>query len=206
MTVTTTTAGRDVQAACDDQSQQRGEGHLVLAVADILTGHGFDVQDPERAAVSLLRVMNVPGALCDLAFHVGGRVEIEYRLCDPCQAEPAQMARIVTILLGAAHRPASRPDRGRMPAPHGDGTVCGAACRMLADRGLRIQLTPRVDQFRYEVFTVAAVTNPNRPDRGTARIFGDNSIQWAGDLADPARNRVGLDPREVADIVARALD
>jgi len=93
-----------------------------------------------------------------------------------------------------------------MPAPHGDGTICGAACRILADRGLRIQLTPRVDQFRYEVFSVAAVTNPIRPDRGTARIFDDNSIQWTGDLADPVRNRDGLDPREVAGIIARALD
>ena len=71
---------------------------------------------------------------------------------------------------------------------------------------MRIKLTSRVDQFWYEVFSVAAVTNPIRPDRGTARIFDDNSIQWTRDLADPVRNRDGLDPREVVGIIARALD
>jgi len=175
-------------------------------LADTLTGHGFDVLDPDPAAVHHLKITNVPGALCDLDLHASGRIEMNYRLGDPCEAEPDRLAQVVTILLGAEEQASDPPDRGRAPAPHGEGTVWSAACRLLAAIGLRIQVDLRVDQFRYEVYSAADVTNPMRPERGIARIFDDNSIQWSSDLADPVGNLGGLAPREVAELVARALD
>jgi hypothetical protein len=198
------TAGQHMNHTGGDESYPALAGEAILAIADLLTGHGYDIRGTGRTGDSFLKVTNVPGALCDLVINANGSIEVDYRLCDPCRANPEHLISMTMTFLAAA--PQGAAGRGRLRGPHGDGTVRGAACRALASMGLHIQVTPTVDQYRYEVYSAAAVTNPAMPSRGMVRIFEDNSIRWEVRLMSRAAARGGADMTEVAHTIARALD
>ena len=165
-----------------------------LVIADELSGHDFEVHDPEARC---LKVTNAPGILCDILVRADGLVEWESRPCDISQADPAWTARAVLSLLGAGAQvqPAA--------TPAGLSSFTSVVGQMLADHGMDVSV--KVYQRVFEVYTEIHVTNPGHPGRGFARVASDGLVLWQCRFMEQPGNVTALDPAEIARMVAQAL-
>jgi hypothetical protein len=195
MTATVLT-GQDKQARDDTMADVR------LAIADGLTAHDLDVIDPAGDGSQYLKVTNARNALCEIMINGNGSVSWEYRSFTGTPG-PAQITGMVLELISAGddierrHAPLSRK-----PAL----TLTDIVGWILRERGMHVRLAEpgRADDIG-ELPAEIAVTNPARPDRGTARVSDGGMILWQCHLRDPAASTPGIDPREIAGTIARAL-
>ena len=166
-----------------------------LVIADELTGYDFEVRDPEQSLC--LKVTSAPGILCEILVRADGLVEWECRPCDISQADPAWTAGAVLSLLGA--------DAQAQPAatPAGQSSFTSVVGQMLADHGMDVSV--KVYQRVFEVYTEIHVTNPGHPGRGFARVANDGLVLWQCQFTGQSGNVTGLDPAEIARMVAQAL-
>jgi len=172
-----------------------------LAVADGLTAHDLDVLDPAGEGSQYLKVTNARGALCEIMISEHGSATWEYH---PFSGEPgpAQITAMVLELLGAGNDEDRDASPNRLPGL----TLTGIAGQALTERGMRVQLAEAGrDDDLSELYAEIVVSNPARPDRGTARASEDGMIRWECRLSDPATSTRGIDPGEIAGTIARAL-
>jgi hypothetical protein len=195
MTATTLT-GQD-KLTCDNTMDG-----IRLVVADGLTAHDLDVIDPAGNGSQYLQVTNARNALCEIMINGNGSVSWEYRSFTGTPG-PAQITGMVLELISAGdgiehrHAPLSRK-----PAL----TLTDIVGWMLRERGMHVRLAePGWADDIGELPAEIAVTNAARPGRGAARVSDDGMIRWECRLRDPAAGTPGIDPREIAATIARAL-
>lgn len=173
-------------------------GLAALAIADELTGYSLDVRDREGSHV--LKVTNVPGLLCEVLITADGSVEWECRPCDSSQANPVGTAGMVRRILGG--------DAGAKTAeaPAGRFSFKSVVGRLLADCEMAVSVDVHVDQVVFEAYSEIEVTNPAEPGRGRVYVGDDGSVLWQCRIRKQPDDNRALDPREIARIIALALN
>lgn len=138
-------------------------------VGDQLADKDYEVSSPQRDGTHLLRVMNVPLALCEMTFSH----EVAQWYYQPFlghQGTAAEAAAMVTAILGPgdpvrAGAPQARPCNSHLievtDALRGSGLL--VTCSDVSGDGDLAEL---------------AIDNPVRPGRGTVRITSDHAVIW----------------------------
>ena len=145
----------------------------LLAVADQLTGAGYDTRSPAWEDRGYLKITNPPGATSELTISTSGHVTWEYRPARPGHLEPVRIAAIITGLLDPGTRPAPPVE------PRTHRTLITTTGRALAKHGLDVTLgILDMSQAFCDIYTELRITNPNRPERGTATLASDATIYW----------------------------
>jgi hypothetical protein len=170
----------------------------LTTLADLLTEADFSLDIPGEGC--LLKISNARGALCELTITEAGDLTWEYRPYAGRHADPAQLAGLVRDLLD--------PDgfAGELPVMRRDDlTLKGLAGRALADHGMRVTFhVLDIDDYFFDTYAEIRITNPAKPERGTARLNDDGAIWWDCHLCSAAPTE-GLPLPEVAGTITRAL-
>jgi hypothetical protein len=174
----------------------------MLAVADGLAAHDFDVLDPAWEGSRYLKVTNARNALSEIIISEHGLVSWEYRPFNGGAPAPVQVTDMVMDVLGA------NGDKYRCACPWQPPglTLKSTVGRALREYGMQVHLAEmdRDDDFG-ELLADIMVFNPVRRDRGWARVGDDGMIRWECRLRDPTAGSKGIDPDELAGAIARAL-
>jgi hypothetical protein len=174
---------------------------VMHAVADGLTERGLDIRGPAWEETHVFKVTNVLGALCEITISESGSVILEYRPVWDSRADPERITAMVLELLGAGVRQGARPAGGyRGRTLMGTVGIATRQCGMNA----RLRHIGR-DDSSCEVYAEVEVSNPARPDLGTACVTDDNAVLWECHFNDSAQGIRGIDPQEIAETIARSL-
>jgi hypothetical protein len=173
-------------------------GKVLEVIADGLTAHGFDVRTPTIwEQWSLMHLINVRGALCEVTLAGDDTITWEYRPFHGTNPTPDQLTNMAMVILGSV-RPNDQ-DRSTKPCP--GLTLKGIVGRALAERGLSVRLkTIYEDHIGYEIYAVIDATNPAQPTRGHVQVGDDSSLHW-----EVLTSTNGLAPGDIAQIIASAL-
>jgi hypothetical protein len=146
---------------------------LLLALADQLTAAGWDTRSPAWENRGYLKITNTPGATSEITISTSGHVTWEYRPARPGRLEPVRIATIITSLLDPGTRPAPPVE------PRSHRTLITTTGRALARHGLEVTLDVLdISQAFCDIYSELRITNPARPERGTASLASDASIWW----------------------------
>jgi hypothetical protein len=166
-------------------------GAAAEAVADGLTAQGFDVRTFASEDCRYLKIDNVPSVVANLTMFGNGAVDWEYHCFDGNPHDVALMTAITLAILRDDDRPA-----GAVPDPHVN-LVSGIGQAALAG-GLNAAFgTPDCGEV--------AVTNPDRPERGSVRVSDFGDLWWSCRLHGRPQGAAGLDLEEITRSVARAI-
>ena len=177
----------------DDEAHRRAFAAM-HAVADGLAGQGLDILGQEWAEAHYLKATNAWGALCEATIGADGTFTWEYRPAGAAWDEPAQIAGMALILLGA-DTAAAEP--AEPPARYPGQTLRGAAGLMARARGMRARLTQVFSHDDFlEISADLEITNPARPERGRV-LYNGSSVRWEGRLASPDAGSPGLEAAEI---------
>ncbi|MGO9081055.1 MAG: hypothetical protein ACLQDY_18785 [Streptosporangiaceae bacterium] len=171
-------------------------------VADGLTGQGLDILGQEWEEAFYLKATNAWGALCEATVGPNELFRWEYRSADGGWTDPAQIAVMTMILLGAdnAAEACNAPSL-RYPAQSFKSAV-GLTARA---HGMHARLAHviRDDEF-LEISAEVEITNPSQPGRG--RVLARNSaICWECTFAQPNTGDAGLDATEIVETIGRSV-
>jgi hypothetical protein len=172
------------------------------AIADTLTGSGFDVRSPAWEDAVNLKVTNARSALCELTIGSDGRVTWDYQTFDGGRASAEHLFSIVLDLLSPAWDDTIAV---RLPA-FPDLTLKGLVGRALVERGMCVTLSQQgTDQQFFEAYAEITITSPAEPDRGAVDVTDHGAICWVCQVQEAAGCPGGLGIDEVARTVAQAL-
>ena len=153
------------------------------AIADILTGSGFDVRSPAWEDAVNLKVTNARSALCELTISSDGHVTWDYTTFDGGRTSAEHIVSIVLDLLSPAWDDAISLRLSALP----DLTLKGLAGRALVERGMDVSLSlPGRDEQFFEAYAEIAITNPAEPGRGTVRVADHGAICWTCQVCEAA--------------------
>jgi len=174
---------------------------IMHAVADGLTEHGLDIRGPAWEETHVFKVTNVLGALCEISVSESGSVILEYRPVWDSRADPECITAMVLELLGAGVRQGARPAGG-----YRGRTLMGTVGTAARQRGMNARLRHvGQDDSSCEVYAEVEVTNPARPDLGTACVTDDNAVLWECHFSAAAQGFRGIGSQEIAETIARSL-
>lgn len=143
---TTATSGHDLRCP--------GTQALTL-IGDQLSDKGYEVSSPEWCGTHLLKVMNVPLALCEMT------------ISDDAVA-------MATAIIGVADRAPGVGSSARLPV-----RPCHPQFAEIRNGLVGFGLLVTCSDVSGDGDVVElALDNPARPDRGTVRITGDHAIIW----------------------------
>jgi hypothetical protein len=193
---------KTVLARQDEQASDGMAADAVLAVADGLTGHDFDVLEPASDGSRYLQVTNARNALSEITISENGRANWEYRPFCGSAPGPVQVMYMVMDVLGGNGDECRRACPRRPP----NLTLKSIVGRVLRECGMQVRVAEmsRDDDFA-ELHAEIMVANPARPGRGFARVGDDGMIRWECRLGDPAAGSERIGPGELAGTIARAL-
>jgi hypothetical protein len=169
----------------------------VHAVADGLTGQGLDILGQEWEEARYLKATNAWGARGEATVGANGVFTWEYYAAGRRWDDPAQIADMALILLGA-DPPA---DGWSAERPRYPGQSFRSAVGMIARcHGLQARLDVLADPVFLEVSADVEITNPSRPERGAVRVR-DGALRWECRLAGAG----GLDVAEITETIGRSV-
>jgi serine/threonine-protein kinase RsbW len=172
------------------------------AIADALTGSGFDVRSPAWENAVNLKVTNVRSALCELTISSEGRFTWDYSTFDGGRTRAEHIISIVLDLLSPGWDDTIAVRLPSLP----DLTLKGLVGRALVERGLDVSLSlPERDEQFFEAYAEISIGNPAEPDRGTVRVADHGAISWACQVREAAGCSGGLGTNDIATTIARAL-
>jgi hypothetical protein len=173
----------------------------LLSIADQLTAAGFDIRSPAWEETAYLEITNAPGSLSELTVTSYGTVTWEYRPNHAGYMPPNRPAAIVLSLLDPADRP-----RSIQAEPQADLTLMSLTGRALAGHGLAVTLDVLdVNQTFYDTYSELRITNPVRPERGTASLASDGTIWWECHTNHPATPKPALSLADISAAIVQAL-
>jgi hypothetical protein len=195
--MTTTYTSRQHESTDDGATNE-----ALHTVADRLTDHGFDITGPAWEQSYHMHLTNVRGALCEVDLNENGAVVWEYRPLYGTSITPSQIVDMVKSILGTSS--ANDHDLALKSCP--DLTLKGMVGRSLAECGMGVCLKViHQDDVNFEVYAEIEVSNPSQPTRGNVRVADDSTIRWECCLSSPSAGAEGMQPRDIAEIIARAL-
>lgn len=173
----------------------------LLAIADQLTAAGFDIRSPAWEETAYLEITNAPGSLSEITITSYGTVTWECRPSHVGCMPANRLAAIVLSLLDPADQP-----RSIQAEPRADLALMSLTGRALAGHGLAVTLEVLdVNQTFYDTYCELRITNPVRPERGTASLAGDGTIWWECHTNHPATHRPALSLADIAAAILQAL-
>ncbi len=150
---------------------------LMELVATGLSAHGFDVRLPEWEDSYRLRVSG-PDVRYDLTVNDCGYVELDCSPRPPEDADPKQIADIVTALL-------TGPSEDYLRKGNGYGnralTFKAIVASELKARGLSVDLDAYADEECYDAYAVIVVTSPETQHDTKATVSDQGELIWERD-------------------------
>jgi hypothetical protein len=173
----------------------------LLALADQLTAAGYHTSSPAWNGQAYLKITNARHALSEITIDPSGDVTWECRATHPGRTIPAQLTVVILALLDPAANPHAAAVEQRT-----DLAPFSLAGRALAARGLDVTLEVLdISQTDYTTYTELRITNPARPERGSASIADDGTTWWECTTRQRANSQPVLSLDSIADAITRAL-
>jgi hypothetical protein len=170
----------------------------MYALADGLTGEGFDISGPALDGLRYLKVMNVRGTWCEIIVRENGVMRWDYRPFGCGRPDPHRAIEITLAALGAGGREFSLP---------GEFSVLsfkGVVGRVLCGRDMQVRMGAVIaDDFFYDSYSEIVITNPARAERGTVWVSDDGVVRWECQYGEDA-GRASL--RDITETIARVLE
>ena len=155
-----------------------GQGELMRLVAGGLAENGLHVRYPEREGERCLTITDIKGVWCTLSVGDTGYVEWECSGQVGADADPKQIADVVTALLTGRAAHYERLGHGYDMA---GVTLKGIVGIELQARGLAVDLEVYKDDNAFDAVAEIVVTNPDTRENGQVRITDDGVIEWEHD-------------------------
>jgi hypothetical protein len=173
----------------------------LLILADQLTAAGYHACSPAWNGQGYLKIANARRVLSDITIDPAGAVTWECRPASPARTTGAQLTAAILAVLDPAADPACVAVEQRT-----DLTPASLAGRALTACGLHVRLEVLdLSQADYAAYTELRITNPNRPERGTATIADDGTTWWECTTHQPPGSQTALSLDNIADAITRAL-
>ncbi|MGH3404042.1 MAG: hypothetical protein ACRDRJ_16295 [Streptosporangiaceae bacterium] len=171
-------------------------------LADGLTDQGLDILGQEREEDFCLKATNAWGALCEATVGPGQLFRWEYRSADGGWTDPAQIAAMAMILLGADDAADARDAPSRRYPGQTFKSAVGLTAR---EHGMQAKLANVIrDDELLEVGAEVEITDPARLDRGRV-LASDTAICWECTFVSPNTGGNGLDVAEVVEAIGRSV-
>ena len=171
----------------------------IEASGDELNVQGFDVCTFTSLACGYLKINSVWATVADLTIFRNGTVDFDYHCFDGSPHDPGEMTAITLAIL-------HDDDRGGEAARYPHLSFLFSIARAALEQGLSVELNSNDPSNAYwRITDEVAVTNPDRPERGTIRVTADGALWWRCQLRDQPTGTSGLDLTEITSSIARAI-
>ena len=171
----------------------------IEASGDELNVQGFDVCTFTSLACGYLKINSVWATVADLTIFRNGTVDFDYHCFDGNPHDPGEMTAITLAIL-------HDDDRGGEAARYPHLSFLFSIARAALEQGLSVELRSNDPSNAYwRIKDEVAVTNPDRPERGTIRVTDDGALWWRCQLRDQPSGSAGLDLTEITSSIARAI-
>jgi hypothetical protein len=145
------------------------------ALARRLAAAGMGVEVSTHRDPCEFTILGVTSGKCLVTLDTRGRARWYYEPAPGPGTSSADLAAIITYLLGAPHDPGSL-------APYWALPLKGQVGRALQDQGLSVTLRISEDPESFEATTDIDITSPARPGLGTITVSDDAALDWHCDL------------------------
>jgi hypothetical protein len=171
----------------------------VEAAGDELNAQGFDVSTFTSLECGYLKITSIWATVADLTIFRNGIVDFEYHRFDGNPHDPGEMTAIILAIL-------HDDDKGGEAARYPNMSLLFSIARAALEQGLSIELNSNdPSNAHWRITDEVAVTNPDRPERGTIRATADGALWWRCQLLDQPRRTVGLGLTEIISSIVRAI-
>lgn len=172
----------------------------LLVLANQLTSAGYHTCSPAWNGQGYLKITNARHVLSEITVDASGAVIWECRASNSARTTPAELTATILALLDPA-APLLITVEQRT-----DLTPTSLAGRALTAHGLHVTLEVLdISQTDYTTYTELRITNPARPERGTASIAADGTTWWECTTRPPANGQPSLSLHNIAEAITRAL-